>query len=63
VTPDEPATERGPNGERLSKNQAVLKILLGVLVAAGILGVFFFTHFMPFTFPNQQEQLTTLKAD
>jgi type IV pilus assembly protein PilO len=46
-----------------SKNQAVLKILLGVLVAAGILGVFFFTHFMPFTFPNQQEQLTTLKAD
>jgi len=45
------------------KNQAVLKILLGVLVAAGILGVFFFTHFLPFTFPNQQEQLTTLKAD
>ena len=45
------------------KNQALLKIMLGVLVGGGIMGVFFFTHFLPFTFPNQQEQLAALKSD
>ena len=45
------------------KNQAVLKIVLAVLIAGGVLGVFFFTHFLPFGFQNQREQLQTLKAD
>ena len=45
------------------KNQTVLKIVLAVLVAVGVLGVFFFTHLLPFGFPNQREQLVTLKAD
>ncbi|MBI3539636.1 MAG: type 4a pilus biogenesis protein PilO [Candidatus Eisenbacteria bacterium] len=45
------------------KNPTVLKIVLAVLIAAGVLGVFFFTHFLPFGFPNQREQLQTLKAD
>lgn len=45
------------------KNQAVLKIVLGVLLGSGLLGVFFFTHFLPFNFPVQREKMTTLKAD
>lgn len=45
------------------KNQALLKIVLSVLIVGGILGVFFFTHFLPFGFQNQREQLQTLKAD
>ena len=45
------------------KNQTVMKIVLSVLLAAGVLGVFFFTHFLPFSYPNQRERLETLKAD
>jgi type IV pilus assembly protein PilO len=45
------------------KNQAVLKIILSVLLAVGVLGVFFFTHFLPFSYPNQREKLNTLKGD
>ena len=45
------------------KNQAVLKIALAVLVAGGVLGVFFFTHFLPFGYPNRRDQLVGLKAD
>ena len=45
------------------KNPAVQKAVLGVLAAGGILGVFFFTHLVPFGYPNQQERLNALKAD
>jgi type IV pilus assembly protein PilO len=45
------------------KNQAVLKIVLAVLLGGGMLGVFFFTHFLPFSFPVQREKLATLKGD
>ncbi len=45
------------------KNQTVLKIVLSVVLAVGVLGVFFFTHFLPFGYPNQNERLQTLKAD
>jgi type IV pilus assembly protein PilO len=45
------------------KNQALLKIILSVLLAVGALSVFFFTHFVPFGFPNQKERLTSLKGD
>ena len=45
------------------KNQTILKIILSVLMAVGVLGIFFFTHFLPFGYPNQNEQLQTLKAD
>jgi type IV pilus assembly protein PilO len=45
------------------KNQTVLKIILSVLLAVAVLGVFFFTHFVPFGYPNQRDQLNTLKAD
>jgi type IV pilus assembly protein PilO len=45
------------------KNQTVMKIVLAVLIGGGLLAVFFFTHFVPFGFPNQSEQLQTLKGE
>jgi len=45
------------------KNPTIQKILLSVVVAVGLLAVFFFTHFLPFGYPNQNEHLITLKAD
>src|SRR5262249_39483071 len=44
------------------KNQAVLKIALSVLLAGALVGVFFFTHFIPFGYPNAKEQIDGLKA-
>jgi type IV pilus assembly protein PilO len=45
------------------KNQAVLKVILCVLMAVAILGVFFFTHFLPFGYPNGRDRLNELKAE
>src|SRR5512143_72218 len=45
------------------KNPTIQKIVLAALLAVGVLAVFFFTHFLPFGYPNQQERLTALKAD
>jgi type IV pilus assembly protein PilO len=45
------------------KNQATLRIILCVLLAVGVLGAFFFTHFLPFGYPNRADQLKTLKAE
>ncbi|MEK7824293.1 MAG: type 4a pilus biogenesis protein PilO [Candidatus Eisenbacteria bacterium] len=45
------------------KNQTLLKIVLSVLLAVAVLGVFFFTHFLPFGYPTQRDQLNGLKAD
>ncbi len=45
------------------KNAAVLKSALGVLVAGGMLAVFFFTHFLPFNYPVRKERIDALKAD
>jgi len=45
------------------KNPMVQKTVLSVLLSGGLLAVFFFTHFLPFGYPNQQEQVNTLKAD
>ena len=45
------------------KNQATLRnILCGVLALAAT-GVFFFTHFVPFGYPNRRDALQTLKAE
>ena len=44
------------------KNQGVLKVILCVLLAVCVLGVFFFTHFLPFGYPNGRDRLTELKA-
>ncbi len=45
------------------KNPAIQKIVLAGLLAVGVLALFFFTHLLPFGYPNQQERLTALKAD
>jgi type IV pilus assembly protein PilO len=45
------------------KDQSALRIVLCVVLAAGALGVFFFTHFIPFSYPVQRDKLQALKAD
>ena len=45
------------------KNPATQKLVLSVLAAVALLGVFFFTHLVPFGFQNQQERLKGLKAE
>ncbi len=45
------------------KNPAIQKIVLSALLAGGLLVVFFFTHLLPFGYPNQQDRLNALKAD
>lgn len=44
------------------KNPAFQKLVLSLIAALGMLGVFFFTHLMPFGYPNQQERVNALKA-
>ena len=45
------------------KNPGIQKVLLSVVVAGGVMGVFFFTHLLPFGYPNQSEKLAALKSD
>ena len=45
------------------KSPVTQKIILSGAIAVGALGVFFFTHFLPFNFPNQSERIDALKVD
>ena len=45
------------------KSPVQQKIILSAVVAVGALSVFFFTHFLPFNFPNQAERIDGLKAE
>jgi len=45
------------------KNTALLKTILAVLLGGGALGVFFFTHFVPFGFAVQREHVDALKTE
>ena len=45
------------------RNPVVQKAVLSVLAAGAVLGIFFCTHLVPFTFPVQQESIAALKAD
>ncbi len=45
------------------KNPTIQKIVLSALLAGGLLSVFFFTHFVPFGYPNQQDRLNALKTE
>ncbi len=45
------------------KSPALQKLLLAILVAGGALGVFYFTHLVPFGFVNTNEKLASLKSD
>lgn len=45
------------------KNGAALKLLLGGLIGAGMLAVFFVTHFLPFSYPVRKERIDALKTE
>ena len=45
------------------KSPVQQKIILSALLAVGVLSVFFFTHFLPFNFPNQTERIDGLKSE
>jgi type IV pilus assembly protein PilO len=45
------------------RSPTLQKLVLSTIVVASVLGVFFFTHFLPFGFPNQTERLGALKSD
>jgi len=45
------------------KSPATQRGILFVLGGISLLGVFFFTHFVPFGFPNQREKIAVLKTD
>ena len=45
------------------KNKVMLKAVAGGALSAVLMGVFFFTHYVPFGFPNQRDKLNTLKSD
>ncbi len=44
------------------KNPSTQKLLLSIVMFLALLAVYFFTHLLPFNFPNQQEKLNVLKA-
>jgi type IV pilus assembly protein PilO len=45
------------------KNPAVQKAILYMVAGTSLCAVFFFTHFLPFGFPNQAEKIEVLKGD
>ncbi len=45
------------------KSPAVQKLSLAILVAASALGVFYFTHLVPFGFQNNREKIASLRAE
>ena len=44
------------------KSPGVQKFLLAALLAGGALGIYFFTHLTPWTFPKGSEQIAELKS-
>jgi type IV pilus assembly protein PilO len=44
------------------KSPGVQKFLLAIILAGGALGVYFFTHLLPWTFPKGGEKIAELKA-
>ena len=44
------------------KSPGVQKFLLATLLSGGALGVYFFSHLLPFTFPNGSEHIAELKS-
>jgi type IV pilus assembly protein PilO len=45
------------------KNPGVQKIALSTLLGVGLLAIFFFTHYLPFGYPRQQEALVSLRKE
>src|SRR5437867_5374951 len=45
------------------KNPVIQEIVLSGILVLVALGVFFCTHFLPFSFPNQRDRLVSLKSE
>jgi type IV pilus assembly protein PilO len=45
------------------RSPTLQKIVLSTIVVVSVLGVFFFTHFLPFGYPVQRERIAALKGD
>jgi type IV pilus assembly protein PilO len=45
------------------KSPAVQKLGLAILLAGGALGLFYFTHLVPFGFMNNRDQIATMRSD
>jgi type IV pilus assembly protein PilO len=45
------------------KSAAVQKLMLAVLLAGGALGIYFFTHLVPFGFANNNEKMAVLRGE
>jgi len=45
------------------KSPAVQKLSLAILVAGSALGIFYFTHLLPFSFQNNRDKIATLRSD
>ena len=45
------------------KNKVMLKAAAGAAFSAVLMVLFFFTHYVPFGFPNQRDKLNALKSD
>jgi type IV pilus assembly protein PilO len=45
------------------KSPAVQKFILSIMLSGGILGGFFFSRIVPFTYPSQKDQLAQLKSE
>jgi type IV pilus assembly protein PilO len=45
------------------KSPAVQKLSLAILIAGGALGIFYFTHLMPFGFPNGRDHVAALRGE
>jgi type IV pilus assembly protein PilO len=45
------------------RSPAVQKILLSILLGGGLTAVYFFTHLLPFTYPNMHKRITELKTE
>ena len=45
------------------KSPAIQKLSLAILLAGSVLGIFYFTHLMPFGFPNSRDHVASLRSD
>ena len=45
------------------KNPTTQKFVLSMVLSGALLGAFFFTHYLPFSFPNQRDKVKELKVE
>jgi type IV pilus assembly protein PilO len=45
------------------KSPAIQRVVLSIMLSGAVLGGFFFTRLLPFTYPSQRDQLNTLRGE